>query len=107
MGTVPTQDILRHPDSALSIVKEVSQEYFQCLAQYAGQHIGKALVRSGMVSVQDTKALSRLIRAACIGAHVGTLNELEDIQKDGDPGVLVSLHRHLLPWFCLLWIMVH
>jgi hypothetical protein len=81
-GDVEGSGILRHPDMALEIVREVSKDYFQALAKLAGQPIGRALVTSGIVSVQDSKTLGRLIRAACVGAHVATLNELEDIQKE-------------------------
>ena len=81
-GAVEGEGILRHPDDALEVVRAVAKQYFQALAENAGGPIGKALVKAGIVGIQDTKTLARLIKAACVGAHIATLNELEDIQKE-------------------------
>lgn len=70
------------PTLALAIAKEVATAYMRLLAQHAGKPIGVALVQSGVVGASDPKALSRLIRAACLGAHKSTLEEVEKIQKE-------------------------
>lgn len=67
-------------DAALSIAQEVSDLYMKLLAQYAGHQIGLAIVQSGIVGVHDKDSLTRLLRAACIGAHKATLEEVESMQ---------------------------
>lgn len=71
-----------NPDAALGIAQEVSKAYMTMLAQHAGQPIGLAMVQSGVVGVQDKDSLTRLIRAACMGAHKATLEEVEAMQKE-------------------------
>jgi hypothetical protein len=70
------------PSVALAIAKEVSVSYMRLLAKHAGQAIGLAMVQSGMVGAKDPQSLTRLIKAACGGAHKATLEEVENIQKE-------------------------
>lgn len=77
---------LTQPDQALGIAEEVSKAYMNLLAQHAGQPIGLAMVSAGIVGLKDGKRLARLIRAACLGAHKATLEEVEDIQKEIQSG---------------------
>lgn len=84
-AVAPATDDL-NPDVALGIAAEVSKLYMNMLAQHAGQPIGLAMVQSGVVGVKDSEALTRLIRAACLGAHKATLEEVEVMQKELQDG---------------------
>lgn len=74
------------PDQALGIAEEVAKAYMNLLAKHAGQSIGLAMVQAGVVGLKDSKRLARLIRAACLGAHKATLDEVEEIQKEVQSG---------------------
>lgn len=74
-------------DQALSIAQEVSTGYLTALAKRASQPIGLAMVESGIVGLHDKARLTRLIRAATLGAQVATLKEVEAIQKELQKGV--------------------
>ena len=67
---------------ALGIAQEVSLMYMQLLAKHAGRPIGKAMLQSGVVGANDTKSMARLIKAACVGAHKATLDEIEKMQEE-------------------------
>lgn len=67
---------------AVKIAMEVSTTYLTLLVNYAGRHIGLALVESGVVGVKDSPSLARLIKAACEGAHKATLDEVGKMQED-------------------------
>lgn len=69
-------------DAGTAIAMAVSADYMNKLAQFAAQPIGLAMVESGLISKNDTKVLARLLRAACLGAHKATLDELEQIQRE-------------------------
>jgi len=69
-------------DPATAIALEVSTNYMRLLAQHASQNIGLAMIEAGIISSKDGKSLARLLRAACLGAHAATLNELEKIQQE-------------------------
>lgn len=69
-------------DAGTAIAMAVSADYMNRLAQFAAQPIGLAMVESGLISKNDTKVLARLLRAACLGAHKATLDELEQIQRE-------------------------
>lgn len=74
---------------AESIAEAVASTYLQVLAIYAGSLIGRAMVDSGLVTINDRASLTRLIKAATLGAHKATLEEIEKIQKeikDGNAG---------------------
>ena len=75
-------EVIGSVQQALDIAAEVASEYMKCLAKYAARPIGSAMVEAGMVGNRDTKSLTRLIKAACQGAHRATLNEVEQIQKE-------------------------
>lgn len=69
-------------DRALEIAKQISIEFLHQLYQHASQPIGLALILSGMVGRKDTQGLTRLLRAACLGAHKAALEEAEAIGKE-------------------------
>ncbi len=51
-------------------------------SMYAAQPLGLAMIQSGMVGQKDKKSLTRMIRAATLGAFKATLDEVEKIQKE-------------------------
>lgn len=69
-------------DPQLQVAEEISKLYLQLLAKEAGKPIGLAMVAAGVIGVKDADNLGRLIRAACLGAHRATLEEIEVIQKE-------------------------
>lgn len=69
-------------DQTLQIAESISQEYLRKISQYAAQQIGIAMVESGIVGTRNVDRLTKLIRAACIGAHKATLEEIERMQKE-------------------------
>lgn len=70
------------PDRALEIAKQISSEFMHRLYQHVSQPIGLALIESGMVGRKDTQSLTRLLRAACLGAHKAALEEAEAIGEE-------------------------
>ncbi len=77
-----SRDALVEVQQALDIAAEVSSAYLKCLAECAGRSIGLSMVDAGIVGAKDTQSLTRLIKAACRGAHKATLDEVEQIQKE-------------------------
>ena len=73
-------------DAAHAIALEVAGAYQVLLSQLAAQPIGLAMLQSGMVGVRDGKVLARLIKAATIGAHRATLDEIEKMQEEAQNG---------------------
>lgn len=69
-------------DPQLRVAEEISRVYLQLLAKEAGKPIGLAMVNAGVIGVKDTSNLGRLIRAACMGAHRATLEEIDKIQEE-------------------------
>ena len=69
-------------DPQLDAALAISQLYFQQLAKTASKAIGLAIVESSLIGKKDTKSMSRLLRAACLGAHRATLEELAKIQTE-------------------------
>jgi hypothetical protein len=69
-------------DAAMVISEKVAEDFLRFLAKDAGQEIGLAMVNAGLVGLKDSKKLARLIRAACLGAHKGTLDEISQIQEE-------------------------
>lgn len=69
-------------DPNFTVAESVAKEYLRELAKEAASHLGMAMVKSGLVGMQDKLSLSRLIKAACLGAHRATLEEIEKIQKE-------------------------
>lgn len=67
---------------AEDIAATVGAEYLRALAIYAGVHIGRAMVAVGLITTSDKHNLTRLIKAATLGAHKATLEEIETIQKE-------------------------
>lgn len=70
------------PDMALSIAEEVAKAYMVLLAKHVGQPVGLAMIQAGVIGAKDPKNLGRLIRAACKGAYKGTLDEIDQMQKE-------------------------
>jgi hypothetical protein len=68
-------------DTAVTVVREVSQNFLLLLAKHAAPHIGLAMVDSGLVSSSDVSLLAHLIKSACKAAHTSTLLEVEKISK--------------------------
>jgi hypothetical protein len=71
---------LNLPSEAL--VLQVAQSFLLQLSKLAAQPLGLAMVESGLVGVKDSKSIARLVRAACLGAHRATLEEIELMQKE-------------------------
>jgi len=69
-------------DAAMVVSEKVAEDFLRFLAKDAGQPIGLAMVNAGLVGLKDSKKLARLIRAACLGAHKGTLDEINQIQEE-------------------------
>jgi len=70
-------------DYTAVVALEVSKEYLRQLAKNAAQPIGLSIISVGLIGRQQQQEyLPRLLRAACLGAHKGTLEELENIQKE-------------------------
>ena len=79
-------EIFGTPDMALGIAQEVSKDFMNAIARDAGRALGLAMVATGVIGKEDPKSLGRLIRAACLGAHKATLEEIEKIQKEIQDG---------------------
>lgn len=69
-------------DAALSVAQEVALSYLRLISKLAGAQIGLAMVESGITGRKDKYSLTRLIRAACIGAHRATLDEIGKMQEE-------------------------
>ena len=69
-------------DKALEIAKHMAQQYMKLLYQGAAKPIGQCILQAGLVGRQDTKHLTRMIRAACMGAYKATLEEAENIAQE-------------------------
>ena len=69
-------------DEALEMAQEMSRNYMRMLYQSVSQQIGFCIMQTGLVGRQDTKGMTRLIRAACMGAHRATLEEADKIAKE-------------------------
>ena len=69
-------------DVALTAAKEIASDYFVRLAQQAAFPIGKCIVDAGLVASSQKLVLTRLLKAACVGAFRATLEELEKVQKE-------------------------
>lgn len=68
--------------ASLQITEAVAHAYLLELSKRAASHVGLSMVAAGLVSAKDTTNLTRLIRAATIGAHRATLEDIETIQKE-------------------------
>jgi hypothetical protein len=77
-------------DRALEIAKHMSEQYMQLLYQGASESIGACILQAGLVGRKDTKSLTRLLRAACMGAHKATLDEAEKIAEEHKQERLLS-----------------
>lgn len=77
-------------DRALEIAKHMSEQYMKLLYSGASQAIGQCILQAGLVGKRDSKALARLLRAACRGAHKATLDEAEAIAKEHKKSELLS-----------------
>jgi len=77
--------IVEGVDNLLKVAEEISRSYLSLLAQHASKEIGFCMIRSGLVRAdRDGKFLAALIRAACLGAHKATLEEVERIANELD-----------------------
>jgi hypothetical protein len=70
------------PDQALELAREMSTNYMKLLYQIASTSVGACIMQAGFVGKNDTKSLTRMIRAACKGAHHATLEEADKISKE-------------------------
>lgn len=70
------------PDQALELAREMSINYMKLLYQNASTPIGGCIMQAGFVGKTDTESLTRMIRAACKGAHTATLDEAGKISKE-------------------------
>lgn len=75
---------------ALDIAREMSKKYMELLYAGASQPIGQCLLQAGMVGRRDVKNMTRMIRAACLGAHKATLDEADAIAKEHKASELLS-----------------
>jgi hypothetical protein len=77
-------------DRALEIAAAISKEYMLAIYMTVSPVIGKAILDADLVGVKDSKNLARLIRAACLAAHRGTLEEVEKISSEANAARLLS-----------------
>jgi hypothetical protein len=77
-------------DRALEIAKHMSEQYMKLLYQSASPIVGQCILQAGLVGKKDTKNLTRMLRAACRGAHKATLDEAEAIAKEHKETRLLS-----------------
>ena len=69
--------------SAEVVAQKLSEQYMLHLHKEVSKPIGVAMVRAGVVGgKEDPKVLGQIIRAATMGAHKATLEEIEKIQKE-------------------------
>jgi len=72
-------------EDALRIAQAVSEGLLHKLHAQAAAPIMRAIVSAGIVGPLDSsKVLTRVLRAAVIGAHKATLEEVEKIQTEKD-----------------------
>jgi hypothetical protein len=76
------QDAVGTVDTCLGIANDVAKTYMRLIAQHAARGLGLAMVQAGIVGPKQPKELTRLIRAASLGAHRATLEEVELMQKE-------------------------
>lgn len=88
--TINESEVPASIQQALDTAADVSSTYLRKLAESAAQPIGLAMVGAGVVGAKDTQSLTRLIKAACQGAHRATLDEIELIQKEYQDGRLTA-----------------
>jgi hypothetical protein len=60
----------------------MAEQYMQLLYVGASKVIGAAILQAGLCGQRDTQNLTRMIRAACMGAHKATLEEAEKIASE-------------------------
>jgi hypothetical protein len=79
-------DVSGSPMTAQELALEMGKDFLQRLYSGAAKPIGQAVIDAGFASRNDTDAVARLIRAGCMGAWNGVLQEVEAIagerQKD-------------------------
>lgn len=68
--------------TAFQVTEAVSHAYLLELSKRAAAHIGLAMVSAGLVTANDPINLTRLIRAATLGAHRATLEDIDSMQKE-------------------------
>jgi len=69
-------------DRALEIAAAISKEFMEAIYLNVSPVIGKAILDADLVGVKDSNNLTRLIRAACLAAHKGTMEEVEKITSE-------------------------
>lgn len=79
-----------NPDRALEIAQEMSKRYMELIYRTVSKPIGNCIFNVGLVGRSDTEGLTRLIRAACRGAHRATLEEAEKIAEERSPQRILS-----------------
>ena len=77
-------------DRALEIARQIAIDFMRLLYKHASTPIGLCLIESGMVGRKDTAGLTRILRAACLGAHKAALNEAEAIASEHRAEALLS-----------------
>lgn len=76
------EDLVAGGDAGTAIALMVAKDFMTKLSEYASQPIGLAMIASGLVGRKDVKTLTRVLRAACLGAHKAALEEMNNIQKE-------------------------
>jgi hypothetical protein len=82
---IPVQGIsldFTNPDVTLEVAKQISQHLMELIYQIASKPVGEAILRAGLVGRQDSRNLARLLRAGCLAAHKGILEEADVISKE-------------------------
>ena len=77
-------------DQALEIAKKMSEEYMKLIYKTVSVVIGRCIMATGLVGRRDTTNLTRLIRAACFGAHRATFDEVEKIAAENKANRVLS-----------------
>jgi len=69
-------------DVALEVAKQISSNLMEMIYKLVAKSMGEAVLQSGLVGRQDAKNLTRLMRAGCLAAHKGVLDEADAISKE-------------------------
>lgn len=82
---IPTQGVqldFSNSDVALEVAKQISRHLMELIYALAAKAVGEAVLQSGLVGRTDSKNLTRLMRAGCLAAHKGILDEADAISKE-------------------------
>jgi len=82
---IPVQGVqldFSNGDVALEVAKQISRHLMELIYQLAAKAVGEAVLQSGLVGRTDSRNLTRLMRAGCLAAHKGILDEADIISKE-------------------------